>query len=209
MKIYLTRHGQKLHNQKRFMDGYYDPDLTELGFQQADKLGERLRDKPIRYLYSSDLTRTLQTAEKINAHLDLPLDIHKELREVHMGDWTGKSWDEIKEENSDYYQQWHSHQSDLPYPNGESGAQVFYRADRFLRRLVQCFRNDMLVVTHGGWISSVVCGYMEIPMEKRYHIRVDNCSLTTLEYDPDQARFYVLNTNDTAHLENGLMSIDL
>ena len=88
MQVYLIRHAQSENNalsaeaaQRRKVD----PDLTDLGYQQrqrlADYLGNEADEIPIEQLYTSAMYRSLLTSQPVGEALDLPpalwLDIHE------------------------------------------------------------------------------------------------------------------------------------
>ena len=202
MKIYLLRHGEKRFDQTRFNEiGWFDPDLTPLGEQQADAAGRRLAAFGIQHIYTSDLIRTQQTTEFANQHIGAPVTDRMELREVFLGDWEGKNSEERRVLDEEYFDAWQTHTSDLPYPNGENGSLVFFRTNRLLRELVQTPADNILLVTHAGVIRSLVSNYLGLSIEKRFNLRIDHCSLTTLSYNSEKKTFSVVNLNDCAHLE--------
>jgi len=70
MRIYLARHGQTNYNVQGLCN--YDPavdvHLTESGIRQAQKLAVILKSVNFDCIYTSELNRTLQTAEYINQY---------------------------------------------------------------------------------------------------------------------------------------------
>lgn len=199
MRIYLVRHGQKQKGQNRFRNGYYDPDLTSTGEYQADLTGRRLARLPLQVIFSSNLNRTMQTAEIINRYLCLPFLERNEIREINMGNWEGVPFEKLAEEKDAYYLAWREHKKDLPYPNGESGADVLHRIMPFLGEIHQQGLENILLVTHGGIVRVLVSACIGLEMQKRFRLRVDNCSLALIEYaEPNNMRLVCLN--DTSHL---------
>lgn len=77
--IYLIRHGKKVGE-------YGDPELTQLGHEQARQTGQYLAQLPITHLITSPSLRTRQTAEGISAVLGLPVAIDDRL--VERMDWS-------------------------------------------------------------------------------------------------------------------------
>ena len=199
MRIYLVRHGQKQEGQNRFSRGQYDPHLTSLGEQQADLAGRRLAGLPLQAIFCSDLTRTIQTAEIINQHLRLPLSQRPELREIHLGDWEGVALEKLADEQDACFLAWQDHTWDLPYPNGESGADVLDRMRSLLAEIIKANLEHVLLVTHGGVIRVLASAAIQLAMEKRFLLQADHCSLTILEYE-DPAKCQLICLNDTAHL---------
>ena len=75
----LVRHGQSLFNlhftKTRIDPGIEDPELTELGLEQALAAAKVLERSRVRRVIASPYTRAIQTAEVICRHLDLTFDI--------------------------------------------------------------------------------------------------------------------------------------
>lgn len=68
--IYLVRHAEKVN------DGSQDPALTEVGRQRATNLAEMLRSAAIDKIFSSDYTRTRETAGPLAEYLGIDLEIY-------------------------------------------------------------------------------------------------------------------------------------
>ena len=64
-RIYLIRHGQSVLNFSKRHSGWSMLPLTEKGFEDARRAGEKLKDIPFDRIYSSPLIRAVQTAEQI------------------------------------------------------------------------------------------------------------------------------------------------
>ncbi|MBK9234511.1 MAG: histidine phosphatase family protein [Anaerolineae bacterium] len=69
--IWLLRHGQSQWNHEGRWQGQADIQLSELGRQQAHRVGQRLRRYQIEHLISSDATRALETAQVVGSYLHL------------------------------------------------------------------------------------------------------------------------------------------
>ena len=63
--IILLRHGQSANNASEEHLRVCDPDLTDLGRQQAAQTGEHLAAMPITHIYCSPFLRSLETARPI------------------------------------------------------------------------------------------------------------------------------------------------
>jgi broad specificity phosphatase PhoE len=68
--VYLMRHAEKAD------DGTRDPNLTAEGRERAQVLGNRLKDKNIRAIYSTDYKRTRQTVGPLAEALDFDVIIY-------------------------------------------------------------------------------------------------------------------------------------
>jgi broad specificity phosphatase PhoE len=73
--------------------GQMDPPLSTRGKQQTADLASLKDSEENMTVYSSPLRRALQTASGLRFH---ELVILSDLREVDMGEWTGKQWVDIQ-----------------------------------------------------------------------------------------------------------------
>lgn len=207
MLIHLLRHGQFGPDDGRRLDGYYDPPLNDVGIEQAQALGARLRRYgPIEALYTSDLSRTRQTADVVARYLDATPHVEPRLREIYRGELEEKPWEVVREEYPDFYRRWVEREIDVPYPGGESGREVWQRASAALDEIVRTHGGgSVAIVTHGGTIMILLSGYLGLDLARRRGFRIDTCSISTVEFDPagqaSPQRFTVIRVNDTAHLE--------
>ena len=94
-RLLLVRHGESTWNAEHRLQGQADPELSELGREQAQALVPFLDGIPDRRL-SSDLTRAVQTAELIGL-AGAPTD--ERWREIDMGPWAGHTLDELDPES--------------------------------------------------------------------------------------------------------------
>ena len=69
------------------VDGHADPELSENGREQAERLAERLAKQPIDAIYVTSLCRTAQTAAPLAQRLGLTPQVEPDLREVNLGEW--------------------------------------------------------------------------------------------------------------------------
>lgn len=198
-KIFLIRHGR----QNSSLCNVNVP-LDSNGVRQAELAGRRLASYGIEHLYSSDLIRAKQTAETIGGFLGLEVDILPQIHEIDFGELTGLTNDEIKERFSDFNEERAEQTSDLPYPGGESGQDVINRAMPIIEKLCQESDETIAIVTHGGVIRAICAYVMQTELKNKLKISIDleNTSITQLNYDNKQDRFYLERLNDYSHIED-------
>ena len=149
----LIRHGRTAGNDHRVYYGGTDLPLTADG--RADL--ERLRDAGIYppllpLVVTSGMLRTEQTLSCIYG--DVPHEIHPELREVDLGIFEMRHYDDVK--TLPEYQAWLAGNW---YGNVPPGGESFYQAEK---RIAAAFRvllqreQDMTAVVHGGTILVVM-----------------------------------------------------
>lgn len=201
MELYLIRHGNTLPGVEYYSETKkaLDPPLNSLGWDQADRLGKRLENVPFDAIYCSDLERAVSTAKMLGVYVHSKILVEPALREIDMGDIQLHAWEEYGE----LHAQWRLHETDMAYPNGENGQDVWNRCKPVLDRIVLSHAERVAVVIHGGVIRCLLSGIFKIPFQERFYLGspLSNCSITMLTYKEEEARFYLNSFNDIAHLE--------
>lgn len=118
MNIYFVRHGQTDHNKGLVFDDT-NIGLNTVGLRQADLLAKRLKNYNIQRIYTSDLKRTMQTAEAISTQSSALVTVDSNLREIDLGEWASVDSETPKITHREYYEEWSKHLTDMPYPSGE------------------------------------------------------------------------------------------
>lgn len=139
-ELLLVRHGETDWNAEQRVQGHADPSLNARGREQARALAASLTGEGIDAIYSSDLARARETADIVGATLGLDVVFDPGLREVHTGNWTGFTREEIR--TSFPGQERH---------DGETREDLVARVGGAIERI--CERHPaerVLVVTHGG-----------------------------------------------------------
>ncbi len=153
-KLILVRHGESVGNRERiFATAPETLALTELGYQQAREVGERIAAlfQPELVIASSYL-RARETARVIAEALHLPLEIEPNLHERHVGALRGQPYDSV--------QQLPSYNPQRPWQwqpeGGESFEDVQARVGPILDRLATMHtQRDVVVVSHGGVMTAL------------------------------------------------------
>src|SRR5438128_1912666 len=129
--IYLVRHGD-VHNPKQVLYGRIPGfDLSQLGKQQAARLGKHLSAKPITAVYASPLERTRQTAAIVTSFLpSIPVVYDERLLEVR-SPMEGRPLAEFTPHHFNFYS------DELIALGGESMTDVWERMEQMLTDVVQ------------------------------------------------------------------------
>lgn len=194
--LLLARHGQSLSNAVRRFQGAQDVPLSELGLRQAAALSRGLRRHAVAHVYASPLARARATAERVVDHLGVPLTLVDDLRELSLGEWEGRTVDEIRALPGDPYACWVRDPVGGCPPGGEPLDQVQQRVVAAVEAIAAAHPNgdDVLVVCHGGVISAYIAHCLGLPLSSIWRVSVANCSLSAV------APPRVLSVNDTGHL---------
>lgn len=175
MLVYLIRHGQSEANLKRFVGGQLDVNLTPQGVTDAKKAGEILKGLHFDRIFSSDLSRAVETAK--TAVPGCEPEQFKCIREIDTGRMAGQVIAEFDDEMKYIYSI-----KDFSKCGGESPDMQKKRVEEFknmLESLKNCER--VAVFTHEWVLYSMlrltICD--ELPLHK---IKFENGSVLVLEY---------------------------
>ncbi len=159
MKLRIVRHAESTGNARGRWQGRDDTLLTDLGRAQAARLGERFAAEGYRpsHIYSSPLSRTLQTAQIASSAWDIPIVQVDDLMETDIGVFTGKTWQEIEEQMPEIAREFSVNRNLELIDGAETYTQRTDRAQRVVDLLTGEHTDDdsVLVFTHGGIISHI------------------------------------------------------
>jgi probable phosphoglycerate mutase len=190
MSLLLVRHGETALNAARVLQPADTP-LSARGIAQAEALAERLADRRLALILSSDLPRALRTAQAISARCGTMIQTTELLRERNFGDLRGRPYDSLPRDPLSM--------RDAP-PNGESGDDFEARvalafADIVRRRAA--LPDDMVVVTHGLVIGVMLARHVQLADAAELPGHLGNTSLSVIaSVAPHRADLL----NCTAHL---------
>lgn len=200
-RVILVRHGETEWNRlHRIQGSNSNTPLNETGRQQAESLALRLKSEPIQAIYSSPLSRSLDTAQAIARYHQLEVLLEPDLREFDLGELDGKGRDDVGKSFREVIIT--SSQGEiLPrVPGGESLKEVQQRAWSTIQRLVSQHPDEVLVVvSHLLTISTIIYAGLNLPLLEMGRLRLDSCSISILAFDGQVPRLLLLN--DTCHLE--------
>jgi len=162
--LVLARHGQSEWNLKKLFTGWRDPDLTELGVEEARRAGLWLKGQGTRFdvAFTSNLTRAQRTAALILEEMGqggLETIRSEALNERDYGDLSGLNKDDARERWGDAQVHEWRRSYDVPPPGGESlrdtAARVLpYYIQTILPRVMAGER--VLVAAHGNSLRALV-----------------------------------------------------
>lgn len=198
--LYLVRHGVTEWNEQKKYQGHHDLPLCEAGRTQAERVAGRLQSVDIAAVYSSDLQRAMETAYFIARAHGLPIVALEALREIDVGEWEGKSFEEIKRQRTELLEPWLRDTVNNPIPGGESYAQLRDRVIPTVMELVEVHRgSSVCIVSHSGPLKMIVCHALGIEPRGRLAFDLANATVSavTCAYD---MQFKVSFLNDMCHL---------
>jgi broad specificity phosphatase PhoE len=154
----LIRHGPTDWNAEGRFQGQTDVPLSEGGRRDARAIATALRDDRVRIIYSSELSRAVETAKIIAAQSGAAVITDARLREFDFGRWEGLTWRQILEQNAELRNQLPTAARYYTPAGGESFPAVCRRAQSFLDDLTAQSRDDGVtaVVTHAGVLHAML-----------------------------------------------------
>ncbi|GAB3690100.1 bifunctional RNase H/acid phosphatase [Corynebacterium nasicanis] len=205
-RFVLLRHGQTAMSAAKQYSGHSDPELTDLGHEQARAAARALRERgDIDVIVSSPLTRCRQTAAAVAEELGLEVEIIDTLIEQDFGAWEGKTFEEAHALNPQQHDEWLADPSIAP-PGGESLQKLHSRIRNTRRELQQRYEGQtVLVVSHVSPIKSFVRQTIDAGPHVVARMFLDLASLSVVEFFGDagaRVGSCLRVFNDTAHLRS-------
>jgi probable phosphoglycerate mutase len=199
--IHLVRHGETILTPTRKFSGTgaLDPELTEDGLAQAERVAAEVAKLKPEVLISSPLKRARQTADAIARATGLEVIEDTDWYELSFGTWDGKSIEEVKAETPDDYQAWLNSSSYRP-GGGESYDEARLRVDAALEKLLAEYPGKkVVVVTHNGVIKSAANLVIGGPNDGVFHMDATPCSISTISIWPSDGLRALRSFNERGH----------
>ncbi len=162
--LVLVRHGQSEWNKKNLFTGWKDPNLTDLGIEEAKKAGNLLKERGLAFdiMFTSDLFRAQETGriilEQMNlGHIEVVKD--QSLNERNYGDLAGLNKDEARVKWGEEQVHIWRRSYDIPPPGGESLKNTAERVlpyfnSEILPKIKES--QNILVAAHGNSLRALV-----------------------------------------------------
>jgi len=197
-ELILIRHGETKWNKLKKYQGHMDIELNDWGRKQSEEAAKELANLEVDYFASSDLKRAKETAEIIAAFHDNNVSEYKELREMNFGDWEGKRFQEIQNQNPLDFQKWIKDPVKYSPPSGESLEEFQERVLIGFNKILQKETKRNVIITHGGVIMIYLASILELSLINYRKFEVANTGITKIDiYDNN----YVLKLfNSQSHL---------
>ncbi len=208
-RIILVRHGETEWNKQEVFRGTIDVELNSTGLKQAQAVGEGLKNQKINAVYSSPLSRALQTAQIIVDCLRpnscefgyLRVNVEMGFTDLNYGEWQGVSHDDAKMQYPELYTQWHEQPHRVCFPSGECLDGVRARAMKAIKRILSEHANDtVVIVAHRVVNKAILCAVLGIDTSHFWRIRQDTCCINIFEDSPHG--YVIFHLNDVCHLKN-------
>ena len=201
-ELFLVRHGQSKAARPSapfpLVDGHADPELSELGRQQAVQVAARLNVERFDAAYVTNLRRTAQTAAPFAELCGLTPRVEAGLREVRLGEWEGGLFRKMLADNHPTAQRIFTEQRWDVIPGAEPADEFAARVEGAVDRIVAAHPGQRVVCfIHGGVVGQILArasGSRGLAFSG-----ADNCSISHIVVT--ERAWIVRRFNDTAHLD--------
>ena len=192
----FLRHGQAKNNVDRILAGRTKGfPLTEVGVQQAEKIGDFLKPFNISKIYCSPIERAEHTAKIVANKIGLRCDMDERLTEIDMGTFTGMHYDEMFEKHGNVFLKFYQGHPIVE----ENGIETFANVKkRVLDMVDHCSKKHneetILLVTHMDPIKSMISTILQPKPESLYEMIIRNASLTILKNEQSSFSMVAINS---------------
>ena len=201
MKTIITiQHTQSIHHTNGMVGSWTDWELSELGIEQAKKIGKKLKNELAGkdfVMYSSDLMRAKQTAENVGKYLGIMPVLAKELRERNLGRCCGKSvqWlrenQEVQEKTVD----------DRLFSDAESRRGEWNRLKPFFDEVMRSEKDNIIIVSHGDLLSVFNAMFMGLEVESINDVEVFGLpGGVSYMFENDEGKRYIKRISDMSYV---------
>jgi probable phosphoglycerate mutase len=183
-RIFLARHAEADYETDLVTDD--GGTLTHDGRIQARALADRLSGARIGSIWTSPLSRAVQTAELVAGQLGVEhVLVRNGLREYGVGSLAGSAGDESASIGP-VFRAWAEGDDDAIIDGGEAVAAIVARVQAVLHEIADTHRGEgVLVISHGGAILASVPELVGAPRLSSYDVTLPSCGFVELEADDE------------------------
>jgi broad specificity phosphatase PhoE len=199
-RIFLIRHGATMLTVEDRFAGSTDVLLSDEGREQARRLAARLAPEKVVAVYSSDMARTLETAQILAVPHAIEVKTDPGLREISHGHWEQMTRREVEKQYPEEALEWDKDPYTFAPTGGESGLAVTARSLPVLINIVrECRGCNVIVVSHKATIRLLLSSLLGFdPRRYRDNLDQNPAALNIVDFkDPAHARLTLFN--DTSH----------
>ncbi len=198
LKIIFLRHGYSQYNKSKQFTGQLDIPLEPEGYEQAADACRYILDTyKVDKIYSSDLSRAVETVKPIADALGLEIHKREELREIHLGKWQNEYIADVPERYPDDYKRYTDGSGTGRATEGESYEDVKHRADRFLKEVISCDDGKTVVAaSHGGFIRGLLWALQGGSLLLKDVPIVPNASVTVVNFENGRRTVEIFGYNE-------------
>jgi len=195
-QLVLIRHGEVEAAYQRVFGGRIDMNLSPRGHEQAAALAKWLARQRLNAVYASPMKRVQQTFAPFGAAGDWAARVVTVpgLREVDFGDWTGLTWEAVREKFGISAFQWLNELDRGGIANAEDAHSYRERVETFVRETLKKHpAENVAIFCHGGVIRMILSVLLNVPVPRMAGFEIDYASVTNVAVLPHRAEVQFLN----------------
>lgn len=188
--IILIRHGETDWSKAGRIQGQLDIPLNGEGKRQIDQILKGMNlieeSKRIESVYSSQLSRSFETAEAIGRNFGVPVNRLRALNELNQGVWQGLLAKQIRGRNTKLYKIWRARPLATKPPKGEGLQEAYDRIISAVQKIVSKHADKTsCIVTHEITSAIIKCHYKNIDLNDIWDHLPKNasCELIRVEHE--------------------------
>ena len=176
--LYFARHGQTVWNVENKICGATDIELTELGHQQAEELGQAILEQGIQIdeILYSPLIRAKETARHVSEVTGIPMREEMRLKEQNFGKYEGtpRNGEEFQRAKANFINS---------YEGGESMLKLCHRIYDLLDDIKkESDQKTYLLVAHNGISRAIQSYFGDMTNDEFTRFGIRNCEIRKFEY---------------------------
>ncbi|KGG12876.1 MULTISPECIES: histidine phosphatase family protein [Prochlorococcus] len=203
-RIILVRHGETNWNKEGRFQGQIDIPLNDNGKKQANAANKFLRNTEFSKVFSSSMSRPLETAKIIlKNNSNIKIKCIEELIEIGHGQWEGKLESEIKNSWGGLLKEWQVSPEKVQMPDGETIQDVWDRAVGCWMQICDSLSSTdtALVVAHDAVNKTIICNLLGLSPSDIWMIKQGNGGITVIDIPDDEEGLAIITSlNITSHL---------
>ena len=202
MKLYIIRHGQTAWNKEEVFRGTKDIPLNEVGLKEAAALGNYLKPVSFDALYTSPLSRAVQTARAVGKMAGLEPVVEPNLIDLNFGAWQGVAHEDVKKKFPDLYETWITAPNQARFPEGESLNDVLKRVETLVSTLLEKHPDGTVAVfSHRVVCKVLLCHLLGLGLSHFWQIEQSTACLNRFRYSERRGQWICEVINSQCHLE--------
>ena len=178
--LVIVRHGQSEWNEKNLFTGWKNPGLTSLGYDEARKAGQLIKDTNINFdsMFTSDLIRAQLTGDIILSEINqegIPIIQNQALNERDYGSLSGLNKDDAREKWGEEQVHIWRRSYDIPPPDGESLKNTAERVlpyfnEKIMPKVID--GQNILIAAHGNSLRALIMQLDKISEEEIVRLEI-------------------------------------
>ena len=197
--VILMRHGEAENNVIHILAGRKSEyHLTERGKVQVADVAEKLKTVPIDAIYTSPVTRAIETSQIVTEKIGIDHKIDGRLTETEMGSVTGMGTNDVLKKYGNLFLKFYQDDDKMLRNMGvERFSAISARMGNMLDYVAEKHpEKNVLLVTHLDPIKAAITRIMGLKPEVLFKMVIRNASLTILKHSSRDYNLSAFNVMD-------------